>query len=108
MSSRANWIPYALIAPSVFFLGAFFIVPLVQTIWLSFSTDDGLSLGNYARMTGDLNFSVAIGNTFLLTLVVVPLQMALAIMMAVMLTKIERGRDLVLWVLTVPLGISDL
>jgi multiple sugar transport system permease protein len=28
--------------------------------------------------------------------------------MAVMLTKIERGRDLVLWVLTIPLGISDL
>lgn len=108
MTSRANWTPYALVAPAVLFLGAFFIIPLVQTIWLSFVTDEGPSLGNYARMAGDLNFSLAVRNTFLLTLVVVPLQVALALTMAVMLTKIGRGRDLVLWILTIPLGISDL
>jgi multiple sugar transport system permease protein len=108
MPTRANWIPYALIAPSVVFLGALFIVPLVQTIWLSFSADDGISLGNYARMAGDLNFSVAIRNTFMLTLVVVPLQVALAIGMAMMITKVDKGRDLILWVFTIPLGISDL
>jgi multiple sugar transport system permease protein len=108
MTSRANWTPYALVAPSVLFLAAFFIVPLVQTIWLSFSAEEGISLGNYTQMMGDLNFSLAIRNTFLLTSVVVPLQVALALMMAVMLTKISRGRDLVLWVWTIPLGISDL
>ncbi|WP_445500300.1 carbohydrate ABC transporter permease [Microvirga sp. G4-2] len=108
MTSRASWIPYALIAPAVLFLAAFFIVPLVQTIWLSFSSEEGVGLANYARMAGDLNFSLAIRNTFLLTAIVVPLQVALALAMAVMLTKIERGRDLVLWVLTIPLGISDL
>lgn len=108
MTSRASWTPYVLIAPAVLFLAAFFIVPLVQTIWLSFSSEEGVGLANYARMVGDLNFSLAIGNTFLLTAIVVPLQVALALLMAVMLTKIERGRDLVLWVLTIPLGISDL
>jgi multiple sugar transport system permease protein len=108
MISRASWIPYALIAPAVLFLAAFFIVPLVQTIWLSFSSEEGVGLANYVRMAGDLNFSLAIRNTFLLTAIVVPLQVALALAMAVMLTKIERGRDLVLWVLTIPLGISDL
>jgi multiple sugar transport system permease protein len=108
MTSRATWTPYALIAPAVLFLAAFFIVPLVQTIWLSFSSAEGVGLANYARMAGDLNFSLAIRNTFLLTAIVVPLQIALALLMAVMLTKIERGRDLVLWVLTIPLGISDL
>jgi multiple sugar transport system permease protein len=108
MHSRAPWLPYALIAPSVLFLGALFLVPLVQTIWLSFSAGDGVSLANYQRMAGDLNFSLAIRNTFLLTAVVVPLQVALALSMAVMVSKLERGRDLVLWVLTIPLGISDL
>ncbi len=34
---RSPWLPYALIAPSVIFLGAFFLSPLVQTIWLSLS-----------------------------------------------------------------------
>ncbi|MBL0406672.1 sugar ABC transporter permease [Microvirga aerilata] len=108
MPARTSWIPYALIAPSVVFLGALFLVPLVQTIWLSFSAGDGFSLENYQRMAGDLNFSLAVRNTFLLTLVVVPLQVVLALAMATMVTKLDKGRDLVLWVLTIPLGISDL
>ncbi len=41
-------------------------------------------------------------------LIAVPLQVALALGMAVMLQKVDRGRDLVLWVWTIPLGISDL
>ena len=82
MPARTSWIPYALIAPSVVFLAALFLVPLVQTIWLSFSADEGLSLENYRRMAGDLNFSLAVKNTFLLTLVVVPLQVVLALQFA--------------------------
>lgn len=108
MPSRTSWIPYALIAPSVAFLAAFFLVPLVQTIWLSFAGDEGLSLANYERMASDLNFSLAIQNTFLLTLVVVPVQVVLALVMATMVSKLEKGRDLALWILTIPLGISDL
>jgi multiple sugar transport system permease protein len=108
MPARASWSPYALIAPSVAFLAALFLVPLVQTIWLSFSSGDGLSLANYERMAGDLNFGLAIQNTFLLTLVVVPIQLALALTMAVMVSKLEKGRDVALWILTIPLGISDL
>ncbi|WP_134499699.1 carbohydrate ABC transporter permease [Microvirga pakistanensis] len=108
MPARTSWIPYALIAPSVIFLGALFLVPLVQTVWLSVSAGDGLSLENYQRMAGDLNFSLAVSNTFLLTLVVVPIQVVLALAMATMVTKLDKGRDLVLWVLTIPLGISDL
>jgi multiple sugar transport system permease protein len=108
MNSRTPWIPYVLIAPSVAFLAVLFLVPLVQTIWLSFSSGEGASLSNYQRMIGDLNFSTALHNTFLLTLVVVPLQVVLALAMATMVSKLERGRELALWVLTIPLGISDL
>lgn len=108
MPARASWTPYALILPSILFLGALFLWPLVQTIWLSFSGAEGLSLANYERMTGDLNFAPALRNTFLLTLVVVPIQLALALVMAVTVSKLERGRELALWILTIPLGISDL
>ncbi|MCB5174493.1 carbohydrate ABC transporter permease [Microvirga lenta] len=108
MPARTSWIPYALIAPSVVFLGAFFLIPLVQTIWLSFSAGDELSLANYERMVNDLNFSLAVRNTFLLTLVVVPVQVVLALAMATMVSKLEKGRDIALWILTIPLGISDL
>ncbi len=72
MSSN-RWLPYALITPAILFLGLFFIVPLVQTITLSFNgggTPDVLA--NYKRMAGDLNFGVSIRNTFLLVLAVIP------------------------------------
>ena len=59
-------------------------------------------------MLGDLNFNVSLRNTFMLVLTVVPLQMMLAIGMGLMLQKMQRGRDVVLWIWTIPLGVSDL
>ncbi len=102
-------LPYLLIAPAVLFLAAFFLLPLVQTIALSFDGGAaGWGLANYAKMAGDLNFTLAIRNTFLLVIVVVPLQVAFALLMGTMLQKMTRGRDLVLWIWTIPLGVSDL
>jgi multiple sugar transport system permease protein len=101
-------LPYALIAPAVVFLAAFFLLPLAQTIALSFQSGDGVGLGNYARMAGDLNFAIALRNTFLLVITIVPVQVVLALMMGMMLQKMARGRDLVLWIWTIPLGVSDL
>ncbi len=106
--ARADILPYLLIAPAILFLALLFLVPLVQTIALSFTTGGAWSLGNYARMTGDLNFTVAIRNTFLLVIAVIPLQVALALGMGLMLQKLTRGRDIVLWIWTIPLGVSDL
>ena len=37
-----------------------------------------------------------------------PSQLALALAMGMMLQKMERGRDIVLWIWTIPLGVSDL
>ena len=101
-------LPYLLIAPAVIFLAAFFLLPLVQTIALSFESGAGFGVENYARMASDLNFATAIRNTFLLVITVVPIQVALALMMGTMLQKMTRGRDLVLWIWTIPLGVSDL
>jgi multiple sugar transport system permease protein len=107
--TNTRWLPYALIAPAVLFLAVFFLVPLVQTIVLSFDAGDGgASLGNYRRMVDDLNFQGAVGNTFLLVLTVIPIQVALALTMGLMLQKLSVGRDLVLWVWTIPLAVSDL
>lgn len=105
---QPRWLPYLLIAPSVAFLAAFFLVPLGQTILLSVSDGQGLSLANYARMAGDLNFPTALRNTFALVIVVIPLQVALALVMGLMLQRMTRGRELVLWIWTIPLGVSDL
>lgn len=106
--AQSRALPYLLLAPSLLFLAAIFLLPLVQTIALSFSEGGVASLGNYRRMVSDLNFGPALRNTFLLVLVVVPIQLALALGLSLMIEKIGRGRDLVLWVWTIPLGVSDL
>jgi len=96
--------PYLLIAPATIFLAALFLVPLGQTLWLAFAGGGEPLL----RMVGDLNFGPALQNTLLLTLAVIPLQLALALLMATLVQKLDRGRDLVLWVFVIPLGVSDL
>jgi multiple sugar transport system permease protein len=106
--TQRRWVPYALVAPATLFLGVLFLLPLVQTLAMSVQGSDGFSLANYARMLGDLNFADALRNTFVLTLIAVPAQLALALLMAVMIAKIGAGRDLVLWVWVIPLAISDL
>lgn len=108
MRDRAARLPYLLLAPSVLFLAVFFVYPLIETVALSLKGPAGFSFANYTRMAGDLNFGTAIGNTFLLVAVVVPIQLAFALAMAQMLSKLRSGRDLVLWVWTIPLGVSDL
>jgi len=105
---NARVIPYLLIAPSLAFLAILFFVPLVQTIALAFQADGIWSTENFTRMTGDLNFTDAVVNTFELVIIVVPLQLLLALAMAMMLQHLRGGRDIVLWIWSIPLGISDL
>jgi multiple sugar transport system permease protein len=105
---NARVIPYLLIAPSLAFLAVLFFVPLVQTVALAFQADGIWSTENFTRMTGDLNFTDAVVNTFELVIIVVPLQLLLALAMAMMLQHLRGGRDIVLWIWSIPLGISDL
>src|SRR5262252_462344 len=105
---RARYIPYLLIAPSLGFLALLFFVPLVQTIALAFQAGGSWSAENFARMAADLNFTDAIVDTFEIVAIVVPLQLLLALAMAMMLQHLRGGRDIVLWIWSIPLGISDL
>lgn len=101
-------LPYLLIAPATIFLVLLFVVPLVQTIALAFMDQGEMSLTNFRKMAGDLNFTLSIRNTFMLVLLVIPLQLIMALIMAMMIQKMEKGRDVVLWIWIIPLGISDL
>ncbi|UNK39998.1 sugar ABC transporter permease (plasmid) [Shinella sp. H4-D48] len=108
MTQSRPWIPYALILPSVVFLGLLFIVPLLQTLWLAVSDNGMPSLANMTTMVSDLNFGRSVFNTFLLTLAVVPIQIVMALTMGSMVAKMNGGRETILWIWTIPLGISDL
>lgn len=106
--TQSRLLPYALIAPAVIFLLALFVAPLVQTILLSFQDGAALSLTNYQRMATDLNFVPALRNTFALVIVIIPVQLALAIAMGLMVQKLNAGREFIMWIWTIPLAVSDL
>lgn len=105
---RSRALPYLLVAPSVVFLGVLFLLPLFETAALAFREGGAWSLGNFSRAADDINFPDAVRNTFSVVLLAVPLQLALALGMTMMLRHVKRGRDLILWVWSIPLGISDL
>jgi multiple sugar transport system permease protein len=59
-------------------------------------------------MAGHWKFPDALRNTLVLTAVVVPVQLALALAMASIVSRLEAGRGAILYVFAIPLGISDL
>lgn len=106
---RGRWIPYALITPSIIFLLLFFAWPVFEAVLLALRAPDGsFTLTHFQRMSRDLFFMDAVRNTIVLVIVTIPLQLVLALCMAMLLQGITRGRDLFLYVWTIPLGISDL
>ncbi len=109
MQSHSSRTPYLLIAPSLVFLLLLFVWPLVETALMAFRTPEGLWTSQYlSKMAGDLNFSVALKNTLILVAIIVPLQIVVALSMAMMLQKVEWGRMGFLYIWTVPLGVCDL
>jgi multiple sugar transport system permease protein len=97
-----------LIAPSLIFMTALFLWPLLAGIAQAFSGPDGPTTGYARRMLDDPYFWEATRNTALLIVVLIPLQFALALTMALLLRQRPRlaGLHFYLWV--VPLAISDL
>lgn len=106
---RPKLLPYALIGPAAVFTAALFLYPFVMVASKAFIGGDGSwGLANFTTMAGHWKFGPALRNTLLLALVVVPLQLCIALALAQMVTRLHRGRDLMLYVWTIPLGISDL
>lgn len=106
---KSKWLPYFLIAPSVVFLLVLFVAPLFQVFGLSFTAEGGgFTMEHFQTLYYDFNFSSALKNTSLLVLIIVPVQLIFALSMAFTVQKITKGRDLILYIFSIPLGISDL
>jgi multiple sugar transport system permease protein len=100
--------PYLLLLPATLFLCVFFLYPFVLVAADSFTRGGEWSLANYERMGTHWKFPTAFWNTLLLAALVVPIQLALALTMASIVTKLEKGRSTILYIFAIPLGISDL
>lgn len=105
---NARLLPYMLILPVTLFLCLFFLYPFLLVARQAFSTGAGFTLENFQEVVSYWKFPISLKNTLLLAAAVVPVQLALSLLMATMVTKMDKGRDLVLYIWTIPLGISDL
>ncbi|MGL4234806.1 carbohydrate ABC transporter permease [Tabrizicola sp.] len=101
-------LPYLLLLPATAFLCLFFLYPFGLVAIDSLSSDGAYSLDNFREMAGNWKFGTAFWNTMLLTAVVVPVQLAMALTMASIVSKLQRGRSAILYIFAIPLGISDL
>jgi len=102
-------LPLGLLLPSVAFLAVLVLVPMTQALLLSTVTDSGeFSLAVFQGMLADANFSDAWRNTFLLLLLIVPLQVALGLVIALLVNSRFRGHRLFFLIYTLPVAVSDL
>ena len=105
---NARILPYVLILPVTLFLCLFFLYPFVLVAQQAFSTGAGFTLDNFREVVSYWKFPISMKNTLLLAAAVVPIQLALSLLMATMVSRMQKGRDMVLYIWTIPLGISDL
>src|SRR6478609_7644765 len=106
--TRAGWL---FTAPVLIILGVFLLVPVLMALWVSFSDWTGrgspfssnvgfVGLDNYAAVTtggglAERDFGTALRNNAWYVLLVVPLQTALSLFLAVLVNRaVLRGRGL--------------
>ena len=98
-NNKKGWL-YLL--PAMAFLGLFLVYPLVDVLIYSFEegfnfasqTYFGLGGYNYSYVLHDPYFLQALKNTFILVVITVPLSTAIALLISVALSSIQKLRDL--------------
>ncbi|GAB3592809.1 sugar ABC transporter permease [Angustibacter peucedani] len=94
---RQNGTAYALLAPSLFGVAVFLVLPVLVVTWLSFHRWNLISpvapagLDNWRAVLGDSAFYRSLGITAVFVLAVIPLQTALGLLGASLLTRGLRG-----------------
>lgn len=99
---------WPLLLPSIVFLLALFGWPLVQGLLAAFTDSHGFTLAPWQRLFTDQYFLRALRNTLLLIVIVVPVQLVLAVVMALLVQARPRflATHFPLW--TIPLAVSEL
>jgi multiple sugar transport system permease protein len=103
------FVPYLLMAPAMLFLAYFLFWPALGAFGVAFQTAAGTwTPANFQALVRDTDFGLALRNTFLLLVIVIPLELTIALGMAVLAQSRLRGRGFFLYVWSFPLAISDL
>lgn len=104
---KKTLLPYLLILPAFAYLMFFVGYPLMQALYLAFTKNGAFSLDTLRRTVSDYYFWSALKYTIALGAVIVPIQVGLAIVLALLVNKAFKGKDLAIYALVIPLTISD-
>lgn len=100
---------YILIAPAFAYMTFFIAYPLIEAVKIAFIGENGFTTENieYLLNSPFSKFTEALKYTLILAAIVIPVETALALATALFLYNRFKGRDLVLYMVIVPLTISD-
>lgn len=105
---RHGWLGSLLLAPSLFGLTAFLLFPILVVLWLSLNQWDLLApirfvgLDNWTEVLGDPTFGNSMFRTLIFVALVIPLQTALGLFLAVLLTRGLPGSGLFRVIYVIP------
>lgn len=104
------WTPYLLVLPAFAYLGLFILYPMAQAIRLSLMDPQtgGWTTAHFLRLVQDPYFWPAVRYTLLITAIAIPLQLALALSIALLVHTRFPGHGVFLYLCALPLGLSDL
>ncbi len=101
--------PYLLMAPAAIFLALFLVWPAVRALLITFQSAAGdFSTENFAAVFREADFRLALRNTLVVLVIVIPLEITIALLMATLAQQRLRGTNFFLYFWTLPLAVSDL
>lgn len=111
MAPRAEWRPWAYVAPALLWTAAFFVLPFLAMGWVSltaYGTGEGPTLANYGHFLANESYRQALVNSLEVTLVVTVVSVLLAYPFAWFLAEIvpERWQRLGLMLAILPFWTS--
>ncbi|NLE13456.1 MAG: sugar ABC transporter permease [Clostridiales bacterium] len=100
--NKNNLKAWLYLLPAILFLGAFMVYPLIDVLIYSFEEGYnfasqsyfGTGLYNFSYVLHDPYFLQAVKNTFIIVIITVPVSTGLALFISVMLSSIEKLREL--------------
>ena len=104
--TRERVVPYLLIAPAILYYLAFWVYPVLNSVFTSFRSIDGaFSLVNYRYIFTDPIFYRALLNTAFIVAVSVSLEFVLAFGLALLINTKFRGSGMFLFLAIIPMAL---
>ncbi|MCR2022180.1 sugar ABC transporter permease, partial [Blautia pseudococcoides] len=104
---KNKWLPYLLILPTIVLICVFKIYPIIDSVIQGvLSTEGSFTLDNYKLLFADKTFWSSLWVTLEFNVIIIPLQIIIAFIMAMMVNVKVRGIEIFRTVFYLPFCIS--